>query len=320
MKKPFKVAIQMDPWNVINVNTDSTYLIALEAQKRGYELFSYQPSNLTLNLGVVRVTGNFVSLNRERKNFYNLKKTQTINLDNFDVVLVRQDPPFDMNYITATYLLEYLSKNTLVLNNPKYIRDYPEKLSMFLFKKIIPKTLISKNFDEIIKFHKTNKISIIKPLYGNGGEGIEKLDSNLMRSKKLINNLLKKYQLPIVVQKFIKDISLGDRRIILIDGEYAGSVARIPSKNSIKANFHAGGVAKKTGLVFRDKQICNILSPFLKKNGLFFAGIDIIGNYLTEINITSPTGIQEINRLNKTNLEKLFWDKVEQKLKNRRGG
>ena len=148
MKKPFKVAIQMDPWNVINVNTDSTYLIALEAQKRGYELFSYQPSNLTLNLGVVRATGNFVSLNHERKNFYNLKKTQTINLDNFDVVLVRQDPPFDMNYITATYLLEYLSKNTLVLNNPKYIRDYPEKLSMFLFKKILMKLL---NFTKLIK-------------------------------------------------------------------------------------------------------------------------------------------------------------------------
>jgi len=164
-----------------------------------------------------------------------------------------------------------------------------------------------------------NRISIIKPLYSNGGEGIEKLDSNLMRSKTLINSLLKKYQMPIVVQKFIKDISSGDRRIILIDGEYAGSVARIPAKNSIKANFHAGGVAKKTGLVFRDKQICKTLSPYLKKNGLFFVGIDVIGNYLTEINITSPTGIQEINRLNKTNLEKLFWDKVEKKL-NRRGG
>ena len=319
MKSRFKIAIQMDPWSAINVNTDSTYLIALEAQRRGYELFSYQPSNLSLDQGVIKATGNFVSLYSHKKIFYHLKKTQTINLDSFDVVLVRQDPPFNMNYITATYLLEHISKKILILNNPKSIRDYPEKLSMFLFKKIIPRTLISSNLDEIIKFHKVNEISIIKPLYGNGGEGIEKLDSNLMRSKTLINSLLKKYQMPIVVQKFIKDISSGDRRIILIDGEYAGSVARIPAKNSIKANFHAGGVAKKTGLVFRDKQICKTLSPYLKKNGLFFVGIDVIGNYLTEINITSPTGIQEINRLNKTNLEKLFWDKVEKKL-NRRGG
>lgn len=320
MKKHFKIAIQMDPWNRVNPKTDSTYVIALEAQKRGYSLFSYVPDHLSLDQGVVKATGSYFSLHPNKKKFYHLNRTKTVLLNDFDVVLVRQDPPFNMHYITATYLLEQLSNKTLVLNNPKYIRDYPEKLSMFYFKNIVPSTLISSNIDEILTFHKKNKISILKPLYGNGGEGIEKIDHNLIRSKQLIKKLLNHYQLPIVVQKFIKDISKGDRRIILFDGEYAGSVARIPLKNSIKANFHAGGIAQKTGLVFRDKKICNILKPFLKKNGLFFTGIDVIGNYLTEINVTSPTGIQEINKLNDTAIEKIFWNKIEQKLKNRRGG
>jgi Glutathione synthase/Ribosomal protein S6 modification enzyme (glutaminyl transferase) len=152
-------------------------------------------------------------------------------------------------------------------------------------------------------------------LYGNGGEGIEKLESNQVKNKVIVQKLLNKYQLPIIIQKYIKEINLGDRRIILIDGEYVGSVARIPAKNSIKANFHAGGAAQQAELVFRDKKICKTLKPFLKKHGLFFAGIDIIGNYLTEINVTSPTGIQEINRLNKVNIEKIFWDKVRKKIK-----
>ena len=305
----------MDPWNRINPQTDSTYVIALEAQKRGYRLFSYTVENLFLENGIVYVVGNEFSLHSEKKKFFTLKKEKKLNLNSFDIVLVRQDPPFNMNYITATYLLERLSKKTLVLNNPKHIRDYPEKLSMFAFHKMIPPTLISSNKNEILRFHKKNKFSIIKPLYGNGGEGIEKIDSNVTRSKKLINCLLVKYKLPIVVQKFIKEISQGDRRIILIDGEYVGSAARIPTHNSIKANFHAGGRAQKTGLVFRDKKICKTIGPFLKKNGLFFTGIDVIGNYLTEINVTSPTGIQEINKLNHVKIEEMFWNKVEKKIK-----
>ena len=305
----------MDPWNRINPQADSTYVIALEAQKRRYRLFSYTVENLFLENGIVYVVGNEFSLHPEKKKFFTLKKEKKLNLNSFDIVLVRQDPPFNMNYITATYLLERLSKKTLVLNNPKHISDYPEKLSMFAFHKMIPPTLISSNTSEILRFHKKNKLSIIKPLYGNGGEGIEKIDSNVTRSKKLINRLLVKYKLPIVVQKFIKEISQGDRRIILIDGEYAGSVARIPANNSIKANFHAGGSAHKIGLVFRDKKICKTIGPFLKKNGLFFTGIDVIGNYLTEINVTSPTGIQEINRLNNVKIEEMFWNKVEKKLK-----
>jgi glutathione synthase len=304
----------MDPWSKINPKTDSTFIIALEAQQRGHQLYSYDPKNLSLENGMVTAIANKFSLHPYKKKFFTLQKEEKIKLDSFDIVLVRQDPPFNMNYITATYILEKLPKATLVLNNPKHIRDYPEKLSMFSFKKIIPPTLISSTLNDILSFHKKNKFSIIKPLYGNGGEGIEKIDSNISRSKKLIRRLLIKYKLPIVVQKFIKEISLGDRRIVLLDGDYTGSIARIPAKNSIKANLHAGGTAKKTGLVFRDKKICKLLKPFLKKNNLFFAGIDVIGNYLTEINVTSPTGIQEINKLNNIKIEKIFWDKIQRKL------
>jgi len=315
MKKLFNIAIQMDPWSTINPKGDSTYSLALEAQKRGYKLFCYSPNNLSLENNKVTAKGNFFTLNSNKNKFFSLKKIKKINLNSMDVILVRQDPPFNMNYITATYLLEKLPDKVLIINNPKHIRDYPEKLSMFDFDKIIPPTLVSSDLQEILQFNKKNKVSIIKPLYGNGGEGIEKIDSNKIRSKKLANNLLKKYKLPIIVQKFIKEISLGDRRIILIDGEYVGSVARIPAKNSIKANFHAGGLAKETNLVFRDKKICNLLKPFLKRKGLFFVGIDTIGNYLTEINVTSPTGIQEINQLNNIKIEEMFWDKIEKKLK-----
>jgi glutathione synthase len=201
------------------------------------------------------------------------------------------------------------------LNNPKSIRDNPEKLSMFNFKSVIPPTLISKNIERCFNFQKKYKKTIIKPLYGNGGEGISKLEGINVVLKRKILKLINKYKQPIVMQKYLSEIKEGDRRIILIDGEYVGSVARIPKKGSVTANFHTGGTAKKVGLIRRDKKICNILKPFLKKNKLFFTGIDIIGNYLTEINVTSPTGIQEINRLNGERLEKFFWDRVEKKLR-----
>ena len=315
MKKHFKIAIQMDPLESINIKSDSTYILALEAQKRGYQLFHYLPENLIYENGRVFALGNVFKLFPNKKNFFKKFKTQKIFLDDCDVVLVRQDPPFNMNYITATYLLERVSNKTLILNNPKSIRDNPEKLSMFNFKSVIPPTLISKNIKQCFNFQKKYKKTIIKPLYGNGGEGISKLEGIRCVLKEKILKLINKYKQPIVIQKYLSQIKEGDRRIILIDGEYVGSVARIPKKGSVTANFHTGGTAKKVGLVRRDKKICNILKPFLKKNKLFFTGIDIIGNYLTEINVTSPTGIQEINRLNGVRLEKFFWDRVEKKLR-----
>ena len=315
MKKHFKIAIQMDPLESINIKSDSTYILALEAQKRGYRLFHYLPENLIYENGRVSALGNIFKLFPDKKIFFKKSKTQKIFLDDYDVVLVRRDPPFNMSYITATYLLEMVSNKTLILNDPKSIRDNPEKLSMFNFKNIIPPTLISKNIEQCFNFQKKYKKTIIKPLYGNGGEGISKLEGTSVVLKRKILKLINRYKQPIVMQKYLSEIKEGDRRIILIDGEYAGSVARIPKKGSVTANFHTGGTAKKVGLVRRDKKICNILKPFLKKNKLFFTGIDVIGNYLTEINVTSPTGIQEINRLNRARLEKFFWDRVEKKLR-----
>jgi glutathione synthase len=315
MKKHFKIAIQMDPLESINIKSDSTYILALEAQKRGYRLFHYSPENLIYENGRVSALGNIFKLFPDKKIFFKKSKTQKIFLDDYDVVLVRQDPPFNMSYITATYLLEMVSSKTLILNDPKSIRDNPEKLSMFNFKNIIPPTLISKNIEQCFNFQKKYKKTIIKPLYGNGGEGISKLEGTSVVLKRKILKLINRYKQPIVMQKYLSEIKEGDRRIILIDGEYAGSVARIPKKGSVTANFHTGGTAKKVGLVRRDKKICNILKPFLKKNKLFFTGIDVIGDYLTEINVTSPTGIQEINRLNGARLEKFFWDRVEKKLR-----
>ena len=315
MKKHFKIAIQMDPLESINIKSDSTYILALEAQKRGYGLFHYLPENLIYENGRVSALGNVFKLFPNKKIFFKKSKTQKIFLDDYDVVLVRQDPPFNMSYITATYLLEMVSNKTLILNDPKSIRDNPEKLSMLNFKNIIPPTLISKNTEQCFNFQKKYKKTIIKPLYGNGGEGISKLEGTSVVLKRKILKLINRYKQPIVMQKYLSEIKEGDRRIILIDGEYAGSVARIPKKGSVTANFHTGGTAKKVGLVRRDKKICNILKPFLKKNKLFFTGIDVIGNYLTEINVTSPTGIQEINRLNGARLEKFFWDRVEKKLR-----
>ena len=314
MKKRFNIAIQMDPLEKINPNEDSTFVIAKEAQDRGYKIFHYLPKDISLKNNKIIARGSYFKIVNSSKKFFKHGKAQSINLNNFHCVLIRQDPPFNMEYITATYFLEMLNKKVIVINNPSEIRNNPEKLSMFKFKNIIPQTLISENIKEIENFIKKYQYTILKPMYGNGGEGIEKVKRGSLKNKKIINKMIKKYKGAIIAQKFIKEIDKGDRRIILIDGDYVGSVARIPKKGSIKANFHSGGSAQKTRLVFKDSKICKILKPYLKKKGLFFTGIDVIGNYLTEINVTSPTGMQEINRLNSVKLEKIFWDKLEKKI------
>ena len=315
MKKHFKIAIQMDPLEKINPKEDSTFVIAQEAQRRGHKLFHYSPKDISLKNNTIIAKGCYFKIINQGKKFFKKQKKISINLNQFHCVLVRQDPPFNMEYITATYFLEMLNQKVLVVNNPTEIRNNPEKLSMFNFKNLIPDTLISEDLTEIQNFIKKYKFTILKPLYGNGGEGIEKVTKGSLKNKTIIQRMIKKYKGAIIAQKFIKEISKGDRRIILIDGEYVGSVARIPKKGSIKANFHAGGSAQRSGLVFKDRKICSKLKPYLKKKGLFFTGIDAIGNYLTEINVTSPTGMQEINRLDNTRLEKIFWDKLEKKIK-----
>jgi glutathione synthase len=307
------IAIQMDKIEDIDINFDSSYLICLEAQKRNYDIFYYNPQDLLYNEGSVQTKGYYIELIENKKKYFKYSSSKiSVNLQDFKFIFIRQDPPFDMNYITSTYLLDCLPSSTIVINNPTSIRNFSEKISAFQFKKFMPPTIIAQNTATIKDFLIKYEDIITKPLYGNGGEGVYRYTIQDNKLKDTFNDLATLKE-PLMVQKFIPEITEGDRRIILIDGQYAGSVARMPMKNSIKANFHAGGTAKKTNLVRRDKEICSAISDFLIKNQLFFAGIDVIGDYLTEINITSPTGMKQINVLNDTNLEKIFWDKLETK-------
>ena len=308
-----KIAIQMDDIKTIDFDFDSSFIIGLEGQRRNYDLFYYHPDDLFIDQGEVKAKGFFLELFDQKKNYYKfLSDKIVVNLEEFKFIFLRQDPPFNMHYITSTYLLDCLPKSTKVINNPSSVRNAAEKILPFQFKEFMPPTLISQRVEEIKFFFKLHQDIITKPLYGNGGEGIHRSQDGLLEGIDIHGDYL---EMPIMAQKYIPEISEGDRRIIFFDGDYVGSVARIPSEGSIKANFHAGGLAKKVGLVFRDQQIIDALGKELKKLDLFFVGIDIIGNFLTEINVTSPTGIKQINKLNNVKLEQVFWDKLEAKYK-----
>ena len=307
-----QIAIQMDNIETIDFEFDTSFLIGYEAQQRNYNIFYYNPNDLIIQNGDVQANGQYVKLKLDENNYFDyISKRITVDLKNFNFIFLRQDPPFNMNYITSTYILDLLPDSTKVINNPTAVRNATEKLFTFNFKKFMPPTIVTNNINEIENFLDKIGEIITKPLYGNGGVGIHRFDKQNFNPDDLKQYL----DLPIMVQKYIKEINQGDRRLILIDGEYCGSVARIPKDGDIKANFHAGGKAKKTDLVFRDREIIETVGPKLAKNNLFFVGIDIIGDYLTEINVTSPTGIKQINTLNNVNLEKLFWDKLEAKYK-----
>ena len=303
----------MDDIKSIDYAFDSSFMIGLEAQNRNYELFYYHPNDLFLDDGIVKGRGFFIELYDKKDDYVKFLSDKTeVNLNDFKFIFLRQDPPFNMHYITSTYLLDCLSENTIVINNPTVVRNCAEKIFPFKFKEFMPPTIISQNIDNITNFLTTHNDIITKPLYGNGGEGIHRSNNGYLEGIDVTNKYL---EIPIMAQKYIPEISKGDRRIIFFDGEYVGSVARIAPQGSIKANFHAGGTAEKTGLVFRDQEIVDILGKEFKKLNLFFVGIDVIGDYLTEINVTSPTGIKQINKLNNVNLERVFWDKLEAKYK-----
>ena len=307
-----QIAIQMDNIETIDFEFDTSFLIGYEAQLRNYKIFYYNPNDLIIQNGDVQANGQYVKLKLDENNYFDyISKRITVDLKNFNFIFLRQDPPFNMNYITSTYILDLLPDSTKVINNPTAVRNATEKLFTFNFKKFMPPTIVTNNINEIENFLDKIGEIITKPLYGNGGVGIHRFNKQNFNPDDLKQYL----DLPIMAQKYIKEINQGDRRLILIDGEYCGSVARIPKDGDIKANFHAGGKAKKTDLVFRDREIIESVGPQLAKNNLFFVGIDIIGDYLTEINVTSPTGIKQINTLNNVNLEKLFWDKLEAKYK-----
>ena len=308
------VAIQMDPIESINIDADSTFVLALEAQARGHHLYHYLPRHLSLSDGRVIAKARRLKVKREKGRHATLGAFETLELTKMDVILMRQDPPFDMAYITATHVLEHVSSKVLVVNDPASVRNAPEKLFATHFPGLMPPTLVSSDRDEIVKFRAQHRDIILKPLFGNGGAGIFRVKQDDENFNAMLESFAQFYREPIVVQRYLPAVRKGDKRIILVDGEPLGAVLRIPPKGEARANLHVGGKAAKTKLTRREREICAAIGPTLRDKGLIFVGIDVIGDYLTEINVTSPTGIQEINRLDGTTLERQVWDAIEGRL------
>ncbi|MEQ8507921.1 MAG: glutathione synthase [Rhodospirillaceae bacterium] len=308
------VAIQMDPMDGIDINGDSTFVMALEAQKRGFGLFHYLPNRLSFRDGRVIAKANALEVRREKGNHFTFGETQEIDLSLMDVILMRQDPPFDMAYITATHILEHIADDTLVVNNPVSVRNAPEKLFVTHFEGVMPPTLITSDPEEIKKFRLEHQDIIIKPLYGNGGAGVFHLSPGDENLASLVEMFTLNFREPMIVQKYVAAVREGDKRIILVDGEVAGAINRVPAAGEARSNMHVGGRPEKSKLTAREQELCEAIGPSLKEQGLIFVGIDVIGGYLTEINVTSPTGLQEINRFDDVCIEAQIWDAIEEKL------
>ena len=309
-----KVAIQMDPIELVDIDADSTFRLAEEAQIRGHELFYYTPNKLILENGIVFAKGSKLKVKRVKGDHFTLEKEILVNLNDFDVVWLRQDPPFDMGYITYTHMLDRLGSNTLVVNDPFWVRNYPEKLLVLNFPDLTPPTVIARDITALKEFKEKHKDIIIKPLYGNGGAGVFRLgpdDKNISSLHELFSGINNE---PLIAQNFLPDVSKGDKRIILVDGEPVGAINRVPAKGETRSNMHVGGRPEKIELSQRDLEICARIGPLLKEKGQIFVGIDVIGNWLTEINVTSPTGIQELERFNKENIAELIWEAIEKKV------
>jgi glutathione synthase len=314
------VAIQMDPIDTISIDADSTFALALEAQARGHALFHYLPDALTLRDGRLYARGRPLEVFRQAGAHHRFGAFEELDLAGVDVVLMRQDPPFDMAYITATHLLELLPEDgPLVVNDPAAVRNAPEKLFVLRFKELMPPTLLTRDRDEIRAFWQEHGDIILKPLFGNGGAGVFRLrpgDENL-------NSLLEMYALvhrePVMVQRYLPEVRQGDKRVILVEGEPQGAVLRVPPEGEARANLHVGGRAVSCELTPRDREICAAIGPTLREQGLLFVGIDVIGDYMTEINVTSPTGIQEIARLDGIDLSQNIWDAIEARMAARGG-
>ena len=312
------VAIQMDPIGSINIDADSTFVLALEAQARGHLLYHYDPKDLTFKNGRLYARAQPLKVRREHGNHHSLGAPESLDLAGIDVVLMRQDPPFDMAYITATHLLERIHPQTLVVNDPVNVRNAPEKLFVTQFPSLMPPTLITSDRREIDAFRAEHHDIIVKPLFGNGGAGVFRIrdgDENLGSLLEMFASISNE---PLMIQRYVPEVRQGDKRIILIDGEPAGAVLRVPAQGEARANLHVGGKAVKTGITNREREICAAIGPALKDQGLIFVGIDVIGDYITEINVTSPTGLQEINRFDEVKLEAKIWDVIEAKRPNRR--
>lgn len=306
-----EVAVQMDHVRSINIAGDTTFALSLEAQRRGHALHHYTPDRLTLRDGKVFAALEEMSVRDEKDGHFRLGEPVRTDLSEMDVVLLRQDPPFDMNYITTTHILERIHPATLVVNDPAWVRNSPEKIFVTEFPDLMPETLITKDPGEVAAFRRAFGDVIVKPLYGNGGAGIfhlQEADRNLASLLEMFSQMFRE---PFIVQRYLKDVRKGDKRIILIEGEAVGAVNRVPAETESRSNMHVGGRAEKTELTAREREICARIGPSLRQRGFILVGIDVIGDYMTEINVTSPTGVREVKRFGGADIASLFWDAVE---------
>ena len=324
MPRTLKVAVQMDPIETVNIDGDSTFALMLEAQRRGHQLWHYEVRDMSLHEGRPAPNGpreerllaraRPVTVQRVPGDHYRFDAPLTLDLGGMDVVLMRQDPPFDMAYITATHMLEHIHPRTLVVNDPAHVRNAPEKLLVTHFPDLMPPTLVTWSADAIRAFRAEHRDIIVKPLFGNGGAGVFRLRADDENLNSLLEMHFARSREPLMVQRYEPAVRRGDKRIILIDGEPMGAINRVPAEGESRSNMHVGGRAERTELTEREREICRRIGPTLREQGLLFTGIDVIGDYLTEINVTSPTGLQEIARFDGVDLAAAIWDRIEAKV------
>ncbi len=312
------VAFQMDPIERIDIGGDSTFALALEAQARGHQLWYYLPKHLVQRDGKISARAQSLTVRNQRGDHFSLGAEQNLDLADVDVVMLRQDPPFDMGYITTTHMLERLPKRVVVANDPFHVRNAPEKIFVTEFPDLMPPTLVTSDPVAIRAFREEFRDIIVKPLYGNGGHGVFRVREEDENLNALIDFFAAFVREPLMVQRYVPQVRQGDKRIILVDGEVAGAINRVPAKGEARSNMHVGGRPEKTQLTARDQEICRRIGPELKKRGLIFTGIDVIGDFITEINVTSPTGIWEIRRFDGTDIASLIWNAIEAKVRERR--
>ncbi|KPQ05489.1 MAG: glutathione synthase GshB [Rhodobacteraceae bacterium HLUCCA12] len=306
-----RIAFQMDPIEAVDINADSTFRLAEEAQARGHEMHMYTPDRLVWNEGRIMARARPFTVQRVKGDHVRFGDEALLDLGAIDVVWLRQDPPFDMSYITTTHLLELIHPKTLVVNDPFWVRNHPEKLLVLQFPDLTPPTMIARNLSDIRAFKDRHGDIILKPLYGNGGAGVFRLDAadrNLASLHEMFTGFSRE---PLIVQKFLPAVAKGDKRVILVDGEPIGAINRVPAEGETRSNMHVGGRPEKVEMTARDREICAAIGPLLRERGQVFVGIDIIGDWLTEINLTSPTGIQELERFDGINAAARIWEAIE---------
>ncbi|MBN8920384.1 MAG: glutathione synthase [Rhizobiales bacterium] len=308
---PLNVAVQMDPIERINVRGDSTFALLLEAQARGHALSYYTPDRLAMRDGTVHVTVEPLTVEDVPGAHFSLGEAKRVEAASFDVILMRQDPPFDLAYITATHFLERVHPRTLVVNDPAHVRNAPEKILVTLFPELMPPTLITRDLKEIRAFRDEFGDIVMKPLYGHGGGAVFRVTRDDLNFGSLYDMFSVTFREPWVIQRFLPNVKHGDKRIILVDGEFAGAVNRVPAADDLRSNMVRGGAAKSTDLTPREREICATIGPALRERGLLFVGIDVIDGFLTEINVTSPTGIRAIKNVGGDDIAAIIWDRIE---------